>query len=348
MSWYLTPAAEPNQSVMNEALAYQMTLTKPPGALGALESVAVRFAAMQGRLHPSLSAVAISIFAADHGVAAQGVSAFPQAVTTEMVKNFANGGAAISVLARHMGARFEVVNLGTLFEVPEHEHIVDVAIAAGTADFSQGPAMTAEQLEEALYQGQQAAFRAKHDDAELFIGGEMGIGNTTAASALAAARLGLPAASLVGPGTGLAADQLPHKAYVIEQALQANPVAEPLGQLQAFGGFEIAGLVGSYIACAQLSIPVLVDGFISSAAALMAVAINPSIKPWLMYSHESAEPGHQTVLNALDADPLLNIGMRLGEGSGAAVVVSLMQQAIALHNEMATFEQAQVSEKTES
>jgi len=348
MSWYLTPAAQPNEAVYSAALAHQLTLTKPPGALGALETVAVRFAAMQGVIHPSLNKIAISIFAADHGVAAQGVSAFPQAVTTEMVKNFANGGAAISVLARHLGARFEVVNLGTLFDVPEHEQIVDVAIAQGTADFSQGPAMTPEQLEEALYQGQQAAFRAKHDEAELFIGGEMGIGNTTSASALAAARLGLPAASLVGPGTGLASEQLPHKAYVIEQSLEANPVAEPTSQLQALGGFEIAGLVGAYIACAQLRIPVLVDGFISSAAALMAVVINPSIKPWLLYSHESAEPGHQTILAELDADPLLNIGMRLGEGSGAAVVVTLMQQALALHNEMATFEQAQVSEKTES
>lgn len=345
MSWYLEPAATVNSDLFKAATEHQLSLTKPPGALGALESVAIKLSAMQGQLKPSLNRIFISVFAGDHGVAANGVSAFPQAVTTEMVKNFAAGGAAISVLARQLNAHFEVVNLGTLFEVNEHPQIHDVRIAPGTNDFSQEAAMSEDQLLRALHEGKQAAERAHSTGAHIFIGGEMGIGNTTSASALAAAHLQLPAASLVGPGTGLAADKLPFKAEVIEKALVLHGTREPVEMLQRLGGFEIAGLVGAYIACAQKGIPVLVDGFISSAAALMAVAINPSVQSWLFYSHESAEPGHQTILNALGADPLLNIGMRLGEGSGAAVVVGLMQSAIALHNEMATFESAGVSEK---
>jgi nicotinate-nucleotide--dimethylbenzimidazole phosphoribosyltransferase len=347
MSWYVKPAADMDNNVFKLATEHQLSLTKPPGALGALESVAIKLAAMQGQLKPKLNNISISVFAGDHGVANQGVSAFPQAVTTEMVKNFANGGAAISVLARQLNAHFEVVNLGTLFEVEEHPQIISARIAAGTADFSTEPAMTNQQLTMALEQGRQAAMRAHEQNAHLFIGGEMGIGNTTAASALAAAQLQLPAATLVGPGTGLPSDKLPFKAQIIEQALALHVSNDPMEQLRCLGGFEIAGLVGAYIACAQNSIPVLVDGFISSSAALMAVAINPSIQSWLLYSHESAEPGHQTILAALAADPLLNIGMRLGEGSGAAVVVGLMQSAVALHNEMATFESAGVSDQTE-
>lgn len=345
MSWYQEPAAPIDTPMEAEAIAHQLSLTKPPGALGALERVATRLASLQGKLKPELNNIYISIFAADHGVAATGVSAFPQAVTTEMVKNFATGGAAISVLARQLQAQFEVVNLGTLFEVVEHQQIIDARIAPGTHNFCEAPAMDDAQLELALNQGRQAAERAFQANAHLFIGGEMGIGNTTSASALAAARLGLPAASLVGPGTGLPSDKLPFKVEKIEAALSLHTSTEAFEQLRCLGGFEIAGLVGAYIACAQKGVPVLIDGFISSAAALMAVAINPSIQGWLFFSHESAEPGHQAILRALAAEPLLNIGMRLGEGSGAAVVVSLMQSAVALHNQMATFDSAGVSEK---
>ena len=347
MAWYLNNAAPFHNDVEQQAQQYQLTLTKPPGALGQLEQVATRLAGCQGQLHPELNKIFISIFAGDHGVANKGVSAFPQAVTTEMVKNFAQGGAAISVLARQLNAQFEVVNLGTVFEVAPHTQIISARIAAGTQDFSKAPAMTKEQLEEALAEGLAAANRAKDIACELFIGGEMGIANTTSASALAAAYLNVPAAELVGPGTGLTEDKLPMKAQIIEDAITLHQAQTPLDQLQCLGGFEIAGLVGAYIGCAQMGVPVLVDGFISSAAALMAQAINPSIAPWLFYSHQSHEPGHQKVLAALNAQPLLNIGMRLGEGSGAAVVVSLMQSAVALHNQMATFSQAGVSEAGE-
>lgn len=344
MSWYLENAQSINQAIEAQAQAYQLTLTKPPGSLGQLESVATRLSGCQGELHPSLDNIYISVFASDHGIAQQGVSAFPQAVTTEMVKNFAAGGAAISVLAKQLNAQFEVVNLGTVFEVAEHPQIVDERIAAGTQDFSQQPAMTKAQLEQALNSGYAAAKRAKAAGSQLFIGGEMGIANTTSASAIAASYLGLPAKELVGPGTGLPADKLPMKARIIDDAIALHQAKSPLEILQTMGGFEIAGLVGAYIGCAQQGIAVLVDGFISSAAALMAKALNPSIAPWLFYSHESHEPGHKHILQALEATPLLNIGMRLGEGSGAAVVVSLMQSAVMLHNQMATFAQAGVSE----
>jgi nicotinate-nucleotide--dimethylbenzimidazole phosphoribosyltransferase len=248
-------------------------------------------------------------------------------------------------MARQLNAGFEVVNMGTAFDVPTHESIVDVQIAPGTKDFTEQSAMSEAQLIQALASGRQAALRAKERAAHVFIGGEMGIGNTTSASAIAAAYLGLPAIKLVGPGTGLDAQKLPYKAEVIEQGLALHSSRDPLHILQNLGGFEIAGLVGAYIQCAQQGTPVLVDGFISSAAALTAVAMNASIRPWLMFSHESAEPGHQAILQKLDADPLLNIGMRLGEGSGAAVAVGLMQSAILMHNQMATFEAAGVSEK---
>lgn len=343
--WYLNQAVTINQSDVENAIAHQLTLTKPPGSLGMLEDVAVAFSGFQRAVRPELSNIYISVFAADHGVANQGVSAFPQVVTTEMVKNFATGGAAISVLAKQLNARFEVVNLGTVFDVPNHLHLVDAHIAKGTQDFVVQSAMTEEQLMMALSYGQQAAMRAQQQGSHLFIGGEMGIGNTTSATAIIAASLSLPVADLVGPGTGLEKEKIPFKQKIIEQGLALHVSQNPLDILQNLGGFEIAALVGAYIQCAQQGTPVLVDGFISTAAALIAVSINDSIRPWLLFSHESAEPGHQAILKALNAQPLLNIGMRLGEGSGAAVAVSLMQSAIQLNNHMATFESAGVSNK---
>jgi nicotinate-nucleotide--dimethylbenzimidazole phosphoribosyltransferase len=343
--WFNNLAAPIQSAITEQATAYQLTLTKPPGALGVLEDVAITLASHQGTLKPALDNIFISVFAADHGVAKQGVSAFPQAVTAEMIKNFASGGAAISVLAKQLSATFEVVNLGTVFAVPPHEKIVDAHIANGTEDFSNQSAMSQDELQQALLHGRQAAIRAKECASQLFIGGEMGIANTTSASALASAYLNVPAINMVGCGTGLDQSKLPYKAQVIEQALALHMSRDPIDILKNMGGFEIVALVGAYIQCAQQGTTVLVDGFISSTAALMAVAINESIRPWLMFSHQSAEPGHGAILSELNAVPMLNIGMRLGEGSGAAVVVSLMQSAVALHNQMATFEGAGVSEK---
>jgi len=346
-NWLAQPCAALNEASRTKALERQGQLTKPPGSLGKLEAIAVQLAAMQGTAKPQLERAHISIFAADHGVAAEGVSAFPQAVTAEMVKNFARGGAAISVLAKQINATLEVINLGTAFPVDSMANVRDEQIAPGTANFAHGPAMSEAQLAAALQTGRAAVLRAKQDDAQLFIGGEMGIANTTSASAVACALLHESPQLLAGPGTGLDDKGVAHKAIVIQRALnlhQAN-LAQPLDVMRHLGGFEIAALTGAYLTAAQNGIPVLVDGFISSVAALVAVRFNPCVSNWLIFAHTSAEPGHQCVLAALTAQPLLQLGMRLGECSGAAMAVPLLQLACALHNGMATFAEAAVSGK---
>jgi len=347
MEWTRASCAASNEAARAAALARQGQLTKPPGALARLEDIAVQLAALQGVERPQLQRIHISVFASDHGVAAEGVSVFPQAVTAEMVRNFARGGAAISVLAKQLSATLEVINLGTVSVVEALPGVRDERIAAGTANFLQQAAMTETQLAAALQSGRDAVLRAKQSGAQLFIGGEMGIANTTAASAIGCVLLQIAPVLLSGPGTGLDSSGVAHKARVIEQAIALHHLshANPLAALRHVGGFEIAGLCGAYIAAAQQDLPVLVDGFISSVAALAAVRINPAVRSWLLFGHTSAEPGHQRVLDALDAEPLLNLGMRLGEGSGAAVAVPLIRLACALHNGMATFAEAGVSEK---
>ena len=340
--WCLAPAAAIDQDAIAQAEARQGALTKPPGSLGRLESLAIRLAGMQGRVRPALDRIGITVFAADHGVAAEGVSAFPQVVTCEMIRNFANGGAAINVLARSLEAHLTVVNLGTVADATGLPGVIDAVIAPGTANFATGPAMTAEQLQRALATGRDCL------DAELdlFIGGDMGIGNTTTAAVIACALLAVAPKDMAGPGTGLDAEGVSHKARVIDAALSLHDQAgqDGLLTLQLVGGFEIAALTGAFIACAQRGIPVLVDGFISSTAALCATRVCPGSADWFLYSHRSAEPGHSHILEALDADPILDLGMRLGEGSGAAVAAANLRQACALHNEMATFAEAGVSD----
>lgn len=344
-AWYSIPAKNRDAEVEKQAEHYQLTLTKPAGALGRLEHLAIQFSGYQSTLRPSIRNIEIVVMAADHGVAAEGVSAFPQAVTAEMVKNFASGGAAISVLARQLFAELTVVNMGTVVPLEAIDGVLDRRIAAGTANFCEQEAMTTVQLQQAFRVGQEVVINAMANHARLFIGGEMGIANTTSAACIAARLLGKTAQEMAGPGTGLNNDQLQHKSRVIEQALERHSVTEPLDILKAFGGFEIAGLTAAYIASAQAGIPVLLDGYIATAAALVAVRINPAIKPWLIASHCSAEPAHRMMLQALDLEPLLDIGMRLGEGSGAAVAVPLLQAACLLQSEMASFVVAGVSEK---
>lgn len=345
MSWYLSPAKSIDHKLQQQAQDYQNTLTKPPGSLGVLETLAAQFSAWQGTLKPAVNKVDIVIMAADHGVAAEGVSAFPQAVTAEMVRNFANGGAAISVLAKQLGATLTVVNLGTVNPLEPINGVLDNRIAAGSANICTTAAMTDTQLQQALASGKNMAERAKAEGADLFIGGEMGIANTTPAACLAARLLAKYPEQVTGPGTGLNAAQLQHKTAVVERALAQHPVTEPLDVLRCLGGFEIAGLTGAIIACAQLGLPVLLDGYIVTAAALAAVAINPSVKGWLLASHCSAEPAHQMMLQSLQLTPLLDLGMRLGEGSGAAVAVPVVQAACRLQSEMASFAAAGVSGK---
>jgi nicotinate-nucleotide--dimethylbenzimidazole phosphoribosyltransferase len=325
------------------ARSRQEQLTKPAGSLGRLETVGVLLAAMQKTQQPTLERVGIVVFAADHGIAVEGVSAFPQAVTAEMVRNFARGGAAISVLARHWGAELLIVNMGTLSPLEELAGVLDRRVGPGTANFIVQAAMTLEQLDACLGAGCEAVEGMLSNAIQLFIGGEMGIGNSTAAAALGCALLGCAAAELAGPGTGLDAAGISRKVKLIDLALSRQRTDDPLEALRRFGGFEIAALVGAYLRCGQLGIPVLVDGFIASAAALVAVRLQPQLSAWLFYAHRSAEPGHQRLLQALHAEPLLDLGLRLGEASGGAIALPLLRAAAALHSGMATFAEAGVS-----
>lgn len=344
--WLQVPTARPDAAAYRDALARQARLTKPPGSLGRLEEIAVRLAALQGTLRPDPDPVHISLFAADHGIAGQGVSAFPQAVTAQMVLNFARGGAAISVLAAALGARLEVIDLGTVGGTGGAEGVLDLRLGSGTADFIRAPAMDEHQYACALGTGRQAAERANASGAALFIGGEMGIGNTTAATAVACALMGAAPEELAGPGTGLDRAGVARKANVIRRGLERHDgyLEDPYQVLRRLGGFEIAGLCGAFIACAQMGLPVLVDGFIAGAAALAAVRLRPGAGDWLLFAHASAEPGHARILAAMEAKPLLDLGLRLGEGSGAAVALPLLRLACALHNGMATFDQAGVAD----
>lgn len=348
LDWLHGPCAVPDAAAAARAAARQGRLTKPPGSLGRLETLAVQLAGLQGRDRPTLERVQVCVFAGDHGVVAQGVSAFPQAVTAQMLRNFVTGGAAVSVLARRLGAQLEVVNLGTAADpgpLPDLPDLINARIAPMTADFTTAPAMTAAQLDAALTAGREAVARARNGGAQLFIGGEMGIGNTTAAAALACALLGEAPQQLAGPGTGLDAAGVRRKAAVIARALSLHAAHcdDPLQALRRLGGFEIAALTGAAIACAQAGLPLLVDGFIVSAAMLAACRMQPAVRDWLLFAHRSAEPGHDRLLQALAAQPLLTLDMRLGEGSGALMALPLLRLACALHDEMATFTEAGVA-----
>lgn len=347
LDWLNQPVVKLDVNLSQQASDHQSQLTKPPGSLGRLEEIAVRLAAMQQTQAISLDKVHIVVFAADHGVAAEGVSAFPQAVTTEMVKNFARGGAAISVIARELGASLEVVDVGSVIPTGPLEGVVDNRIAAGTANMASQPAMDENQLAEALLAGQDAVMRGLNQGMQLFIGGDMGIANTTAATAIACAVLKQPALNLTGPGTGLDESGVKHKAAIIQSvlAIHANSLNTPLDILRHVGGFEIAALCGAYVTCAQQGVPFVVDGFIASSAALVAVNIQPDVKHWMFMAHRSAEPGHRCMVEAIGMEPLLDLGMRLGEGSGAAVAVPLLRMAVATHSQMATFAEAGVSGK---
>jgi len=344
MTFWWQQAVEPlDVSAGDQARQRQNTLTKPPGSLGRLEEIAVALAAMQGRERPHIALPAITVFAGDHGVVAEGVAAFPQVVTQQMLANFIAGGAAISVLARAQGARLEVVDVGTLGNaVPAG--VIDGKVGCSTANLAREAAMTDEQLTQCLDQGRLAVQRALSAGADLFIGGEMGIGNTTPAAALGCALLGLPGATLAGPGTGLDAAGVSHKATVIDRALALHRSAQgdALAAMRCLGGFEIAALAGAYITSAQAGLPVLVDGFITTAAALAACRMNPGVRDWLLFAHASAEPGHACLLAALEARPLLQLDLCLGEGSGAATALPLLHLACALHAGMATFAEAGV------
>lgn len=342
--WWQQPCPGLDLSLVESARQRQRQLTKPTGSLGRLEQLAVELAGLQQRPLPAVDRVNISIFAADHGVVAEGISAYPQQVTGQMLGNFLRGGAAISVLARQLGANLHVLDLGLAHPLAL-EGLERLALGPGTQNFTEQPAMTEAQAEAALAAGKRALDRAVAEGDQLFLGGEMGIGNTTAASALACALLALEVEQLVGPGTGLDDAGVRRKAEVIRRGLARHAAAlqSPWQALCCLGGFEIAALTGAYIRAGQLRVPVLVDGFICSVAALLAVRLNPSCRANLLFAHQGAEPGHRHVLSALQAEPLLHLQLRLGEASGAALAVPLLRMACAIHAGMATFEEAAVS-----
>jgi nicotinate-nucleotide--dimethylbenzimidazole phosphoribosyltransferase len=318
-------------------------LTKPPGSLGRLEELAIRWSAVTGR-PPRLTAPVIFTLAADHGVVAEGVSAYPQSVTGQMVENFLRGGAAVNVLARQAGARVVVADFGVATPLGSPPGLVVRRLAPGTANMARGPAMTPAQARASVEAGAALAEEAIAGGADLLGTGEMGIGNTTAASAITAAITGAPAEAVTGRGTGLDDAGRRRKVTAVTRALEVNAPdpADGLDVLAKVGGLEIGGLTGVILAGAAHRVPVVLDGFIAGAAALVAVALAPAARHALFAAHRSAEPGHAVALRHLEIEPYLALDMRLGEGTGAALFVHLARAAAAIHEEMATFKSAGV------
>jgi nicotinate-nucleotide--dimethylbenzimidazole phosphoribosyltransferase len=317
--------------------------TKPRGSLGELEALAARVAAIRDTSSPGPLAAAVVVAAGDHGYAASGVSAYPQEVTGQMLANFAAGGAAINVLAREAGARLVVVDAGVLRPVG-HPSVHALRVGAGTADATGGPAMTREQALAGIAAGAELAAELVGDGIGIVALGDMGIGNTTAASALCAALLPAEPEAVCGHGTGIDDEGLARKVDVVRRALAANDVAEPVGTLAALGGHEIAFLVGVCLGAAAEGAVVLLDGFVTGAAALVAARLAPDAAARMVASHRSPEPGHALVLADLGLRPLLDLGLRLGEGSGAALALPLVGAALAILAEMATFAAAGVTD----
>ena len=318
---------------------------KPRGSLGRLEELAVQLAAVRGPAVREPLRAAVLVAAADHGVAAEGVSAYPQEVTRQMLAAYAAGGAAICVLARAAGAELVVVDAGVRRPLGD-ARVREARLGAGTANAAAGPAMTRAQAREALERGRSLAAELAATGVSALAVGEMGIGNTTSAAAVAAALLGCAPAAVCGPGTGLDAAGVERKVAVVERMLARNRPdrADPLGVLAAVGGFELGLLAGTLLGGAESRLVLLLDGFITAAAALVAARLEPAVGGYLVAAHRSPEPGHGPLLEELGLRPLLDLGLRLGEGSGAAVALPLLRAAQAVLVEMATFEQAGVTD----
>ncbi|MBI3307146.1 MAG: nicotinate-nucleotide--dimethylbenzimidazole phosphoribosyltransferase [Candidatus Omnitrophica bacterium] len=319
--------------------------TRPQGSLGVLEEVISRLASIQKTDRPHIENKRILIFAADHGVEAEGVSRYPREVTRAMVLNFLNGGATVNALARHVNAQVQVVDVGVDAEFQKHDRLIPAKIRRSTRNMTQEPAMTEEELSRALKIGWDLVHQLKEEGVEILGLGEMGIANTTAASAMIAALTGIPVDSVTGYGTGLKVDERNHKVQVIQKALDLHRpfLKNPLAVLQHVGGYELAALTGAILAAADLSLPVIIDGWIVSASALAAVSLNPRIKDYLFFSHQSEERGHGLILGELGVQPLLNLKMRLGEASGAALAMTILDAAMKIYHEVATFEKARVA-----
>ncbi len=324
------------------------SLTKPPGSLGRLEDLAAQYCLITGTLEPSLGGKEIFTFAGDHGVAAEAVSAYPKEVTAQMVRNMLAGGAAINVLARHVGARVCVVDIGVDDPLQDSPGLCRRKVRSGTGNIARGPAMTEPEAVRALETGIELANEASARGATLIGAGDMGIANTTPSSALMAVLLPCPVEEVTGRGTGIDDAALRRKMEVIERVISVNRerLGDPLTALAAVGGMEIAGICGLVLGAAACRVPVVVDGFISSAGALVACRMCKPVKEYLFFSHCSGEAGHRVFFNRFGVEPLLDLGMRLGEGTGAALAMSLIEAAVKIYNEMATFDSARVDRKT--
>jgi nicotinate-nucleotide--dimethylbenzimidazole phosphoribosyltransferase len=333
---------------MERARMRQGQLTKPAGSLGVLEDITVQIAGITQRPLPSVEHKAVIVMAGDHGATSEGVSAYPAAVTPQMVYNFLRGGAAINALSRYVDARVIVVDVGVAVDI-QHPGLLSRKVTYGTANMALGPAMTRAHMLEAIQVGMDVLDAQVDEGIDLVATGDMGIGNTTASSAIAAALLQIPVVLVTGHGTGISDEQRAHKIQVIERALERNTPDphDPLDVLMKVGGVEIAGLVGVIVAAASHRIPIVLDGFVSGAAALIAVELNPIICAYLFAGHTSVERGHRLILDRLGLFPLLDLRLRLGEGTGAVLAMSLIDAALRTHAEMATFEEAGVSQQKE-
>jgi nicotinate-nucleotide--dimethylbenzimidazole phosphoribosyltransferase len=336
-----------DKEAMAQAQGRQDTLTKPPGSLGRLEQLSIQLAGIQAKPIPQIKRKAVITMAADHGVVAEKVGPWPQEVTAQMVHNFLRGGAGINVIARQVGARVIVVDMGVATELERSRRLLSWKVAPGTRNIAVGPAMTEEQALKAVEAGIEIVTAEAAKGLDIVGTGDMGIGNTSPSSAICAVMTGTPVTQVTGRGAGSTDEQLARKIRVIDRALAINrpDPKQPLDILAKVGGFEIGGLAGVMLGAAAHRIPVVIDGFISGAAALIATGLVPELKDYLIAAHLSAEPGHRVMLEYLGLKPLLNLEMRLGEGTGAALGIFLAETSAKVLAEMTTFAKAGVSEK---
>ncbi len=335
-----------DRQIMEKTQKRLDSLTKPRGSLGRLEELAKIVVGIKREDSPNLENKVIFTLAGDHGIAIEEVSAFPREVTTQMVYNFLQGGAGINVLARHIGARVLVVDMGVACDLKPHPHLIIRKVNYGTKNMLKGPAMTREEAIRSINEGIEIVEKELARGIDIIGTGDMGIGNTTASSAIAAAVTKAPVEKVTGRGTGIDDSKFTHKIRVIENALEINrpDPDDPVDVLSKVGGFEIGGLVGVMLAGASHRIPVVIDGFISGAAALLAIEMEPKVKSYLIPSHCSAEAGHKLILNFLGLKPVLDLNLRLGEGTGAALGINIVDAGVKILTQMATFHEAGVSE----
>lgn len=338
----------PDKSIVEALQAKIDQKTKPLGALGRLEQLALQIGMVQNTLTPQLKRPAVMVFAGDHGIVEAGVSPYPQAVTQQMVMNFLTGGAGVNVFARLNNMQVRVIDAGVNYVFLSHPDLIDAKVAMGTRNFAKIPAMTDEQCERAIQKGAELARHEMAGGTNVLAFGEMGIGNTSSAAALMAVLCDLPVSSCVGRGTGLDDAGLQRKMEVIERAVRMHQgIDTPLKALSTFGGFEIAMMVGAMLAAAESKFILIIDGFITTAALLVASKITPAILHYCVFAHCSDEAGHALLLEQLNAKPFLQLNMRLGEGTGAVMAYPLLQAAVNFLNEMASFESANVSGKVD-